>query len=104
MQIIKFDGKPNSNQMMTTICLPKEQFLFTILLDQRTYDEVAGDIATKFNHLILKGRNLKVHSNLICKIKNDSSASLKFNLPSMKFFVIFNILILLATTNVLLSI
>jgi hypothetical protein len=101
MQIIKFDGI----QMMTTICLPKEEFLFTLLLDRRNYDEIASDTATKFNHLILKGRNLKVHSNFMCNIRPKSSASTKFNfkLTSMRFLVIFNILILLGTTDVLLS-
>lgn len=105
MQIIKFDD--HQHQAMTTICMPKEELLFTILLVRRNYDDI--DVkATKLNHLILKGRNLKVQSSYGCNIQHqtdigsDISASPQSNFD-MKFLVTFNILILLGMKIVLLS-
>ncbi|XP_070504515.1 uncharacterized protein [Chironomus tepperi] len=59
MQIIKFDRK----QMMLTVCAIDKGEMYTILSNR--YDENRTEYqtdSTHLNRLILKGRNLKIHS------------------------------------------
>lgn len=92
VQAIKFDG----NQLMLSVCETHTESLYSILLDRRNYDEIANDRSTKFSHLILRGRNLKIHSSFTCNITQieaidgttNSSSGLKFNFIFLLSFII----------------
>lgn len=98
VQVIKFDR----NQLLLTVCEPRDGLFYSLLLDRRNHDEIASDTSTKLNHLVLRGRNLNIHSRFTCHVQQigaieevtDGSSNSNF---INSFFIIFllSILILL---------
>lgn len=97
VQVIKYDR----NQVLLTVCEPNDGLVYSLLLDRRNHDEIASDTSTKLNHLVLRGRNLNIHSRFTCsnvqqiEASDGNSKARKFNFIN-SFSMIFMLLILIS--------
>jgi hypothetical protein len=74
MQVIKFDR----TRMMLTVCNEGEELLYSTLFDRNVIENTESK---NFVHLLLQGRNLKIHSSIMCSQQREmENASSKLNL------------------------